>query len=148
MTSTGSTLSRGMRRPNRFPESVGMRLTIRSAIDDRVERDDDGGDRAIGENDPLAGRTAAGSAPPRPAPARRRRSRGSSPAAAPRQASAALKRASRSPVQIAKTSAQIQPNDESSSSRQTKMKSAGATPKLTKSASESSCSPKRDVARK
>ena len=31
MTRTGSTRSRGMRRPKRLPESVGMRLTIRSA---------------------------------------------------------------------------------------------------------------------
>src|SRR5882672_265230 len=56
-----------------------------------------------------------------------------------------LKRASRSPVQIANTMAAIQPALPSSCSAQKYRISAGATPKFTKSARLSSSAPKREV---
>src|SRR5437016_1394849 len=56
-----------------------------------------------------------------------------------------LKRASRSPVEIANTSAAIQPAWPSSCRPQKYSISAGATPKLTKSARLSSSAPKREV---
>src|SRR5690348_18340690 len=54
-----------------------------------------------------------------------------------------LNRARRSPAHIAKTSAAIQPADLSSCSTQKYRMSAGATPKLTKSARLSSSAPNR-----
>ena len=59
--------------------------------------------------------------------------------------SATLNRAKRRAAEIAKISATIHPKDPASSSAQVNSRIAGATPKLTKSASESSSAPNRDV---